>query len=127
MKKGLIIPIVVLIAILTFSLWNGITINKNTARWNHQLQQAVLLVQCENWDATELALARSYDDWCTRQTYLHIVLQHDAVDDAEAMYQRAMAFTAAQESNELQAELADLQQQLTLLAEMERFSLKNIL
>ena len=43
------------------------------------------------------------------------------------MYRRAMAFAAARESSELRAELADLRDQLRLLAEMERFSIKNVL
>ena len=73
------------------------------------------------------ALAKSYEDWSERQVFLHIVSEHEAVDDAEAMYRRAMAFAEEQESSEFRAELADLQDQLRLLAEMERFSLKNVL
>ena len=43
------------------------------------------------------------------------------------MYRRAAAFLKTREASELQAELADLRDQLRLLAEMERFSIKNIL
>jgi hypothetical protein len=43
------------------------------------------------------------------------------------MFRRAFAFTKSQDTQELQAELAALIDQLNLLAEMERFSLKNIL
>lgn len=49
------------------------------------------------------------------------------MDDAEAMYRRAMAFAATRELTEFRAELADLRDQLRLLAEMERFSVKNVL
>ena len=56
-----------------------------------------------------------------------LVTEHDAVDDAEAMYRRAMAFAATRETTEFRAELADLRDQLRLLAEMERFNVKNIL
>lgn len=127
MKKDYFIPIAILAVIFGFSFWNSITIQKNTARWSAQLQQAAQLISTENWDAIEHTLQSSYDDWHANQTYLHIVLEHDTIDDADAMYRRAFAFTKAQEPKELQAELADLQDQLGLLVEMERLSLENIL
>ena len=49
------------------------------------------------------------------------------MDDAEAMYRRAKAFAGAREPSEFQAELADLMDQLRLLAEMETGSIRNIL
>lgn len=127
MKKAFLPPIAVLAAILAFSLWNSRAMTSSTDRWRSQLQQADALTQAESWPATESALAKSYEDWSRCQTWLHIVSEHDAVDDAEAMYRRAMAFAAAREPSELRAELADLQDQLRLLAEMERFSIKNVL
>ena len=127
MKKGYLIPIAILAVILGFALWNGITIQKNTARWSSQLQQAVQMISTENWDSINCTLQNSYNDWQNRQTYLHIVLEHDAINDADAMYRRALAFTKAQEPKELRAELADLQDQLKQITEMEQLSLKNIL
>lgn len=127
MKNALIGPISVLVLIVSFALWNNFTIQKNTARWSESLQQAVLSVQSENWSSAEAALNHSYEDWLNTQTYLHIVLEHDVIDDANAMFRRAFAFAASQDAQELQAELADLMDQLNLLAEMERLSLKNVL
>ena len=43
------------------------------------------------------------------------------------MYHRALAFAESEEDSELQAELADLRDQLRLLSEMEEFSLRNLL
>ena len=127
MKKDYLVPITILAVIFGFALWNGITIQKNTARWSSQLQQAVQMISTENWDSINCTLQNSYNDWQNRQTYLHIVLEHDTINDADAMYRRALAFTKAQEPKELRAELANLQDQLTLLTEMERLSLKHIL
>ena len=62
-----------------------------------------------------------------RQTYLHIVSHHDAVDDAEAMYRRAMAFAETQEITEFRAELSDLMDQLRLISEMEALNIRNVL
>ena len=127
MKKDMLPPVGVLAVILAFALWNSAVITGHTQRWRDQLQQAEALALDENWQAAGDALAKSYEDWSERQVFLHIVSEHEAVDDAEAMYCRAMAFAAEQESSEFRAELADLQDQLRLLAEMERFSLKNVL
>ena len=99
----------------------------STDRWRNQLQQADALMQAESWPDTAAALSKSYEDWSQCQTWLHIVSEHDAVDDAEAMYQRAQAFAAVREAAEFQAELTALRDQLRLLAEMERFSIKNVL
>ena len=127
MKKDMLPPVGVLAVILAFALWNSAVITGHTQRWRDQLQQAEALALDENWQAAGDALAKSYEDWSERQVFLHIGSEHEAVDDAEAMYRRAMAFAAEQESSEFRAELADLQDQLRLLAEMERFSLKNVL
>ena len=127
MKKDMLPPVGVLAVIMAFALWNSAVITGHTQRWRDQLQQAEALALDENWQAAGDALAKSYEDWSERQVFLHIVSEHEAVDDAEAMYRRAMAFAAEQESSEFRAELADLQAQLRLLAEMERFALKNVL
>ena len=120
-------PLAVLAAILALSLWNARVMEGQTSHLRSQLLQVQKLAAAENWQGAEDALADSYADWTSRQTYLHIVTEHDAVDDAEAMYRRAFAFAGEQEPSEFQAEVADLRDQLRLLAEMERFSLKNIL
>ena len=127
MKRGLLPPLAVLAALLAFSLWNAGHMAQETARFQSQLRQADALAQDENWPQARAVLQESYRDWSRCQTYLHIVTEHSAVDDAEAMYRRAMAFAATEEITEFRAEAADLTDQLRLLAEMERLSLRNIL
>lgn len=127
MKLGFLAPIALLAALLALSVWNCFTMTDHTDRWQAQLRQVDALAQSENWTEAAAALADSYEDWDRRQTYLHIVAEHDALSGAEAMYQRALAFAATKEPNEFRAELADLRAQLQMLAERERFSLKNIL
>jgi hypothetical protein len=95
--------------------------------WDAQLESAASLAADGDWSGAEAALQESYGDWTRRQTWLHIVIKHDAVDGAEAMYRRAFAFVSAKEPSEFQAEAADLRSQIRLLAEMERISVKNVL
>ena len=122
-----LMPPALLAVILAFCLWNSAAMTGHTDRWRAQLAQAEALAQAEDFSGAAALLADSYRDWSRHQTYLHIVTEHDAVDDAEAMYRRCAAFAAAEEPSELRAEMADLDDQLRLLAEMERFSIKNVL
>ena len=125
--RSCLTPIAILAAILAFALWNGSHMADSTDRWRDQLQQVDALAQAEAWTEALDALTESYEDWSERQTYLHIVAKHDSVDDAEAMYRRALAFAAGQEPDELRAEIAGLRDQLRLLAELERLDIRNIL
>ena len=122
-----LMPPALLAVILAFCLWTSAAMTGHTDRWRAQLAQAEALAQAEDFSGAAALLADSYRDWSRHQTYLHIVTEHDAVDDAEAMYRRCAAFAAAEEPSELRSELADLDDQLRLLAEMERFSIKNVL
>lgn len=125
--RGLLGPLALLLAILSFSVWNSAAMSADTERWRNQLEQSENFARAEDWPAAMETLADSYQDWSRRQTYLHIVSQHEAVDGAEGMFRRAMAFAGTEEESEFQAEISDLRDQLRLLAEMERFSLRNIL
>lgn len=125
--KGILPPLVLLAGLLAFALWNGSQITDDTTRWRTQLQTADTLAQSEDWAGALSVLSDSYADWSGRQTYLHVVSQHSAVDEAESMYRRCQAFASSQELSEFRAELAGLREQLRQLAEMERFSLRNVL
>ena len=110
-----------------FSLWNIRHMEEETNRWREQLQTADRLALCGEWAEALDALWESYDDWSHSQTYLHIVSHHDAVDDAEAMYRRAIAFGETEGLSEFHAELSDLRDQLRLIAEMEALNIRNVL
>ena len=126
MKRSYLLPLGVLAGLLAFSLWSGATMQTHTALWRDQLRQADALAQAEDWPGATELLVESYHDWQARQTRLHILFKHDAVDSAETMYGRAIAFAAAREPGEFRAELANLDAQLALLAETERLSFENI-
>ena len=124
---ALVLTLFILAAILAFSLWNSSYLTASTVRWREQLQQADAQAQSEAWTEAVDTLAGSYDDWSESQTYLHIVARHDTVDDAEAMYRRAIAFGETEELSEFHAELSDLRDQLRLIAEMEALNIRNVL
>ena len=125
--KRMLPPILVLAALLAFSLWNIRRMEEETDRWREELQGADQLALSGEWAEALDALWESYDDWSHSQTYLHIVSHHDAGDDAEAMYRRVIAFAETEEITEFHAELSDLRDQLRLIAEMEALNIRNVL
>lgn len=125
--KAWLTSIFLLAAILAGSALNCRVMERDVSRWQSQLEQAESAAAAENWSGARSALSQSYEDWFARQTRLHITAEHSVVDGADAMYRRAAAFAAAEEPSEFQAELAGLKHQLRLLAEMEQFSVKNVL
>lgn len=127
MRKGLIVSTAILAAILAFCLWNSAAVASRTARWRSGLEEADRFAQEEGWEDAATVIRNSYAGWSDCQTWLHCVAAHDAVDDAEAMYQRAVAFAESGEGSELRAELADLRDQLQLLSKKEELSIRNIL
>lgn len=127
MKKALLPPILVLASILGFVYWTSQFISTQTTILENQLHFADSMVSSQNWSAVESTLESSYKDWSSCQNYFQILLPHDAVDDADAMYRRCLTYTSARSSSALRAEIADLQDQLHTIAEMEQFSIRNIL
>ena len=119
-------PASVLAGILAFCLWDSIHMQQETLHWCAQLQRADQLAVADNWDGALELLERSYQDWLSRQMYIHTVAPRDAADDAEAMYHRAIAFAKTEEITEFRAELSDLQDQMRVLKDMESFSFHTI-
>lgn len=125
--KSWLTPVLLLAAILAASALNCRAMERDVSRWQSQLETAETEAHADNWHGAAELISESYADWSSRQTYLHIIAEHDAVDSADAMYRRCAAFAAAEELSEFRAEMAHLRHQLGLLAEMEQFSVKNIL
>jgi len=127
MRKGFVISTAILAAVLAFCLWNSAAVASRTAQWRAELEKAEGFAREEGWEDAANLIRESYAGWSDCQTWLHCVSEHDAVDDAEAMYQRAAAFAESGEGSELRAELADLRDQLQLLSKKEELSIRNIL
>ena len=124
--KHLLPPILLLLGIFSFSLWNSSEMNRSAENWRGQLEQASALAGAEQWNGAVQILEESHRDWLRHQTYLRIVSDHDAADSAEIMYARAMAFAKTQELSEFQAETANLSAHFKLLTQMETLHLHNI-
>lgn len=121
------IPIFILLLTLFLCLYAGSSVSRCTDSWKQQLMTADGLVIREQWGEAKSVLTDLYDRWQTQQEWLHMLIEHKELDETEALLQRCIAFAQQQEDAELRADIAELRTQFTLLDEMQRLTLRNIL
>lgn len=124
--KALYIPLVLLSGMLAFGLWTGAYAQAHVVSWRSALQDADRLAQEENWDAAEEAIRCGYADWNSRQVFLHVIMEHAELDEAEVLFSAAFAACDARDVPDFHAALGQLDTQLNLLAETQQLSIQNV-
>ena len=125
--KSFAIPTAVLAALLALCLWNGRWLTAQCEEWTAQLQVINDLAQHDQWDTAQAQLEQLYGRWQQAQTWLHITMEHDALNEAEGLFRRALVLAEEEDSVEFRAHVADLRSALQLLCEMEQVRAENIL
>ena len=121
------VPVFVLAAMLAYILCNAAWVTGESQRWLDaaaQVSDAALQGSAE--DAGE-ALDALDALWQRPQGYLHIVISHTELDEAEALLAQARAAVRQGDMQTLYPIMAELRSQFALLAETQQVSLKNIL
>lgn len=121
------IPIFILLLTLLLCLFAGSSVARYTNAWIRQLQSADDLVCREQWSNAEAALSDLYGRWTEQQGWLHMIIVHHELDETEALLQRCIALAQQQDDAGLRSDIAELRTQFTLLSEMQRLTLRNIL
>lgn len=121
MKRFLIVPSLVLAALLALCILNAAALNRRTGRWMEQADRIAQLAAQQRWDMAREAMDALADSWDGAQDYLHVVIHHETLDAAQVTLSRL------EQGDDLLPELTQLRQQLELLDELERLSLRNIL
>ena len=124
--KAFYLPAAVLAAILACSLWAGRFLEVRTEHWSALLAGVSESAEAEDWSQAGEALQRAYEDWSRDQTFLHTILEHDALDEAEQLFAAAMAACRQEDGEEALIQLAQLRGRLRLLAETQGASIQNI-
>lgn len=125
--RSLRIPIFILLLTMILCLYAGSSVKRCTDGWKQQLQTAADFAEREDWPQAQQALTGLYDSWQTQQEWLHMVIAHQELDETESLLQRCIALCRQREGSDLQADMAELRTQFTLLDEMQRLTLRNIL
>lgn len=125
--KNFYIPAGILLVILGFSLWSGRYVELRTDHWNALLEQADREGGLENWNSAREQMDRIYEDWQGSQTFFHIIMDHEELDHAEELFAGVFAVCREEDGADFHQLLAQLMQQLDLLAETQQTNIKNIL
>ena len=127
MKRFFWIPFLLLLALFSATLVNACAADRIVESWCVSLDDLQRSAQAEDWPAVRDPLAALHKSWDARSAYFHIVLQHDVLNDVEALLAKADIFAAEQDEEELRACIAELRSQLLVLSEIQEISIKNIL
>ena len=127
MKRFLIVPSLVLAALLALCILNAAALNRRTGRWMDQADRIAQRAAQERWDGAREAMDALADSWDGAQDYLHVVIHHETLDAAQVTLSRCRTLCRLEQGDDLLPELTQLRQQLELLDELERLSLRNIL
>ena len=127
MKRFFWIPFLLLLALFSATLVNACVADRIVESWCVSLDDLQHSAQAEDWSAVRDSLAALHESWDKRSAYFHIVLQHDVLNEVEALLAKADIFAAEQDEEELRACIAELRSQLLVLSEIQEISIKNIL
>jgi len=125
--KALYIPLGVLAALLGLSLWTGWYVEARTSTWTSLLEAVGQAAEAGDWEDTRQQLDRAYAAWQKDQTFFHTILEHQELDEAEALFVEAQAAGEDENGEDFGPLLARLIKQLQLLSETQRVDIKNIL
>ncbi len=118
------LSLMVLLVVLAFVLWNAAWVTDRCGEWTAALDKAEAALAQGGTGSAQLDALNAL--WQEPQGYLHIVISHEELDEAEALLAQAEAMAAQGDSQSLYPVLAELRGQFRLIAETQRISAKNI-
>ncbi len=125
--KALYIPVALLAVIVVSSLTTSAFLQESTAKWIALLEQCEDFLSTEQWEDAQDCLLVAHTSWEQHDTILHMILEHDDLDEAEQLFSGAFAACQEQDVEEFRIFLYQLTTQLQLLAETQVANLQNIL
>lgn len=118
------LSLMVLLVVLAFVLWNAAWVTDRCGEWTAALDEAEAALAQGGSGQQQLDALNAL--WQEPQGYLHIVISHEELDEAEALLAQAEAMAAQGDSQSLYPVLTELRGQFRLIAETQRISAKNI-
>ena len=125
--KALYIPLALLTIILLSSVTASFYISQHANEWSAILEQCEDYLHEEQWERAQDRLSAAHEDWKQHNAVLHMILEHQDLDEAERLFSGAFAACRERDSVELRILLRQLRTQLHFLAETQKADLKNIL
>lgn len=125
--RAFYIPVTLLTIILFSSVAASSYTRQCTAEWIAMLEQCEDFLHEDQWERAEDRLCAAQEGWETHATVLHMILEHEDLEEAERLFSGAFAACREHDSTELRILLHQLRTQLDFLAATQKANLKNIL
>ena len=121
------IPCFVLLLLLALSLANTAAMTRHCARWSQALETAHQAVAEDRWEDAGRSLAELQESWDSCEVWLHIVLSHNTVDEAQQLMERSRLMVGLEEATHARDAMTELSGLLERIGGGEQLSLSNIL
>ncbi len=118
------IPLLVLAAVLCFTLWNAAWVTDRCGEWTDALDTVTAAL--DGGGDAAAALDKLEGAWREVQGYMHIVVSHTELEQAETLLAQAQVLCAQGSREDMYPVLAQLRCQFRLIAETQQLSAKNI-
>lgn len=125
--KQICISIGIMVFIFSAALINNWYLGRLTGEFTDTLSLAQQNAELGDWGTAAELTDQVQQQWHDAETYLYIVLRHDETDAVGAGLREVRQLLEWEEMAEYSAANASLVEDIRLLAEMETFSLKNLL
>lgn len=125
--RAMRVPVFVLAVAAAYILCSAAWVTGESQRWLDAADRVSDAALRGDVSDSEAALDALDTLWQKHQGYLHIVISHTELDEAEALLAQARAAVQQGDMSSLYPVMAELRSQFELLAETQQVSLKNIL
>ena len=115
-----------LASILTLSMVNSAKLAKMTDDISQLTAKAVEYAGQEQWQSAELCSRRAMAVWEQNKDYTHVVLRHDSIDSACEKFYELLEHIYDEDPGGTYTAASLLNEQLTMICQMERIRLGSI-
>ena len=125
--KALRVSILVLALLMAASLVNSAYLTARCDDWTARLESVTAAAAVGDWDGAAEKMSLLRQDWQQHQSYLHITLQHEEINEADTLLRQCALYVKEQDNDALSDAAVQLALEFDRLAELEQLSIKNVL
>lgn len=125
--KSLFSACLILAALFGASITNAVVVTNVTDEIHETLSLSQQAAQQEDWDTAHQLLARAQETWETHNAYLHTMVNHDELDEAESLFAEIGQYAKQQDANKYCTFSECLAVQLDHIQETQQLSIQNVL
>lgn len=125
--KTCCIPLIILSAILLFSIFTNLYVQNSCSYWIDELEAVSELVDIAQWETAQKRTQDILQDWHRHGKIYHMLIEHQDLDEAEDLFYASMAAFHTKNTVESQINLYLLISQLRYIAATQDAALENFL